>query len=206
MEQLYVYKIKKKNPGEEYKGHRGIVRTVFINGKKIAVKSRLSKAYNIAKEAKFLKLLNKKGIGPKLIKYDESAIYMQFIEGSRILDYVEESKITKNQIISVFRKILLQLYEMDRQKINKRELTHPYKHIIIGKDDEPFMIDFERCYYSEKSKNITQFIQFLCSARLKYLLDKKGIAVNRDNLIISAKEYKEKKDKDIVQKIINDIK
>jgi len=49
--------------------------------------------------------------------------------------------------------------------VNKFEMHHPTKHILIkaGKPSRKtvVMIDFERCRWTEKPKNVTQFVQFL---------------------------------------------
>ncbi|MGV8086097.1 MAG: methyltransferase [Candidatus Woesearchaeota archaeon] len=162
MEQLYVYQLKLINPNI-IKGHRGIVE---IKGN-IAIKRSLTEHYNADEEAKFLKILNTKNIGPKYISHKKNELKMEYINGDRILDYLE--KANKKQILTILAKILDQLYIMDTLKINKLELTNPYKHIIVRKH-KPILIDFERCIYTNKPKNVTQFIQFLCSGYLKHLI------------------------------------
>ena len=54
---------------------------------------------------------------------------------------------------------------LDRLKINKEEMSNPYKHIIIN-GSKVIMIDFERARFSNKVTNITQFFQYI----LKYNL------------------------------------
>ena len=206
MEQLYVYSLKIID-SSIIKGHRGIVeiKSMKINGEDtlVAIKRSLTEHYDASNEARFLKMLNKSGIGPKLFKLDtkNNSIIMEYIQGMRILDYFKDNYVKKKQIKDVIEKILLQLYAMDVSKVNKLEMTNPYKHIII-RDDFPVMIDFERCIYTEKPKNITQFIQFLCSGKLINILSKKHIEINTSALLNLAKNYKNDYDEKYLKKIL----
>ena len=68
---------------------------------------------------------------------------------------------------------------MDVLKINKKELTNPYKHILINKN-KVTMIDFERCHEVEKGKNVTQFCEYLMRNKI----------IKRNRLTPLLKEYK----------------
>jgi putative serine/threonine protein kinase len=116
---------------------------------------------------------------------------MEYIKGDRILDYLK--KATKTQKIPILEKILDQLYIMDKLKINKLELTNPYKHIIV-RNHKPIQIDFERCIYTEKPKNVTQFIQFLASGKVG--------KTDKKKLFDIAKNYKTNYDKKYLKEII----
>jgi predicted Ser/Thr protein kinase len=86
MESLYVYQLKIHNPNI-IKGHRGIVE-IKDN---IVIKKAFTKYYNAAREAKFLKLLNRHGIGPKYKSHTKNSLKMEYINGDRILDYINNS-------------------------------------------------------------------------------------------------------------------
>lgn len=198
MERLYIYKIEKK---KIFKGHRGFVETINYNYQKknIIAASKYSRTefYDAKKESDILKLLNKKNIGPRLYKYNKknNKIIMEYIRGERIINFI--NKYEKKEVIEVIRKILDQLTIMDKLKINKQEMTNPYKHIIIMKRNEtyePVMIDFERAQKTERPKNITQFIQFLTSGRLQHIFIEKDINIDKARLMEIAKSYKDNKD------------
>ena len=87
----------------------------------------------------------------------------------------------------------MQCKVLDDLGINKEEMHHPVKHILIGKKDI-VMIDFERCSFSEKVKNVTQFIQFITSTNLSKILNEKGIFFDKEKLRDVAKNYKEKRE------------
>jgi HemK-related putative methylase len=183
MERLYVYQLNIKNP-HIIKGHRGIVE---IKGN-IVIKRPLTEYYNAVNEARFLKILNRYGIGPRYITHNKNSLTIEYIKGEKILDYMKNS--TKGQIIQIIDRILEQLYMMDKLKINKFELTHPYKHIIV-RNDRPVLIDFERCTYVDKPKNVTQFIQFLTSGKVPHIFKEKNISLQTATLQDLAKQYKE---------------
>ncbi len=209
MEKLYVYRIiHKKN----FRGHRGFAETITIRPKrkeKIAIKKySRTEFYDAQKEFKFIKILNRKGIGPKAYAYNrgENAIIIEYIEGKRIIDFFKTHE--KKEMIDIIKKVLEQLTIMDKLMINKQEMTNPYKHIIVRKDDDekyaPVMIDFERAQKTDRPKNITQFIQFLNSGRLQHVFREKNIKIDNKELMEIAKSYN--KDKDAIKDIISCLK
>ena len=138
------------------KGKRSRVYVGFLKKKKVAVK--ISKRAEI--EGKWLKLLNKNRIGPKLIKVEKDKLIYEFVEGKRIGDCLKDKNIK-----IILRKVLEQCRILDNLKINKKELVNPYKHIII-KGNEVKMIDFERCHKVKRGKNVTQFGEYLMRMKL----------------------------------------
>ena len=174
------------------KGKRGKIYLI----KDIAVKKSLNK--HIKNEVKYLKLLNKHNIGPKLLSYGKNYFKYKFIKGIFILDHIKLSN--KNNIKKVLVNVLKQCRVLDKLKINKLEMHNPYKHIIIYKN--PVMIDFERCYETNKPKNVTQFCQFIISNNLKNLLKEKGFKINRKKLIKSLINYKHNQDETNFREIL----
>tara|TARA_Y100000310_G_C20636986_1_gene791718 strand:- start:872 stop:1501 length:630 start_codon:yes stop_codon:yes gene_type:complete len=129
------------------KGKRG---KIFLLGK-VAVKYFFDwdRALN---EAEWLLKLNEKGVGPKLLYYSSDFIAYEFVEGEMIKDFVGDVK-------PVLVNVLEQCYIMDKMGMNKLEMHHPLKHVLIGK--KVVLIDFERCYYTPKPKNVSQFCTFI---------------------------------------------
>mgnify|MGYP001615034787 CR=1 FL=1 len=169
------------------KGKRGKVYKIFNFALKIERKD-IKTINRIKNEAGWLKILNKHGIGPKLYFSYGNWILMKFVNGERILDYFKKiSYIRKKEII---KEILLQCYEMDKLKVNKFEMNHPDKHIVI--DKKVVMIDFEKCKYSLKPKNVTQFLQFL---------NKLGIQISKKVIEVS-KKYKENQNDENFKRIL----
>tara|TARA_Y100000310_G_scaffold345827_1_gene470693 strand:+ start:5061 stop:5747 length:687 start_codon:yes stop_codon:yes gene_type:complete len=146
----------------------------------------------IANEAKWLKRLNKEGIGPKFIKRVGNKVYMEFVDGEKIMDY--SKKASKRELKKVLLDLLEQCRTMDKLKVSKFEMHHPLKHVIVSKN-KPVLIDFERCKLTERPKNVTQVAQFYA----RYF----GI----EGILEKAKAYKETysdaKFKDVKECVIN---
>lgn len=146
------------------KGHRSVIYIFTKNNKKyiIKLKNPKSEAINrLENETNYLRILNRYHIGPRLIESGKDYIVYEFIDGQFFVDYIKEHM----NIKSIINEILNQCRILDKLKINKKEMHHPIKHIII-KNKKPIMLDFERCYQTEKPKNVSQFITFLLRQKL----------------------------------------
>ena len=133
---------------------------------------KVTNEYSAQNEAYWLKKLNKYKIGPKFYSSTKTEVVMEYIEGTRIIDYLIES--SKSKCLKIIKDCLKQCETLDKLKVNKKELTYPYKHIIVRKDKAVF-IDFERCKITERVKNVNQFKAFLESKKIKDILEEKGI-------------------------------
>lgn len=183
-------------------GKRGLIYTGIYGRKRVAIKIKRaeSKASDtIRNEALKLKMLNKHKIGPRLVKHQKGKMVYEFVDGEFIEDYAK--KCSKKELALILRKVFLQCHQMDRLKLNKEEMHHPVKHIIIRKK-QPVMIDFERCHESESPKNVTQFCQYIISSKMTYLLCEKGVKVDMKKMIERAQEYKRDMSKGNLDKII----
>lgn len=170
-----------------YTGKRGKVYCILNFAIKIG--RRDSKAIGrIVNETKWLRILNKYGIGPRVYFCGESFLVMKRLKGEKILDYFKHA--SKSEKIIVIKDILEQCRTLDKLKVDKFEMHRPIKHILIGK--KVVMIDFERCRYSNKPKNVTGFVQF--TSRFDFKIDKKL-------LIDYKKEYGDKNFKRILNSI-----
>jgi len=99
--------------------------------------------------------------------------------------------------------IFNQLFIIDKLKIDKEEMHHPYKHIIINKNNKIFLVDFERCHKTEKPKNVTQFCDYISSKYLKSILEKKNIKIDKNKMIGLSRNYKKNTSKENLKKIIS---
>lgn len=226
-EELYLYLIEKKSLLQELEkkglqdlayfthGKRGDIYTAnldknqFIkkyipqtkNNLKVAIKAerKESTAENrIENEIKWLQIVNQKGIGPKYLFHGDHYVTYEFVEGKFIEEWLEFHD--KKEIMKLLKQLVQQCLVLDELKINKEELHHPFKHIIITALNYPVLLDFERCAPTNKPKNVTQLLEFFC--RLTPALKKKGIMADKEMVRKLAKEYKETGQKDILPQII----
>lgn len=213
-EDIYVYLLRKNdllkkleaegisNVSYFAKGHRGLLFTGDYHHKRIAIKAKNPKSTafgRVENEAKWLKRLNRHGIGPKLLLSGKGFLAYEFTDGDFIADYAEKSG--KKNIKRIIKIIFRQLFVMDSLNIDKEEMHRPFKHIIVDKH-KPCMIDFERCKYSQKPKNVTQFCQFLSGGRFVIILKKKKLSIGRDKIMHLAKIYKNNPTKPNFKKIL----
>lgn len=196
------------------KGHRGILYMGDYKKKKVVIKTERkdSEAVDrIENEVNYLQILNKKGIGPELLFYDKKKFTFfvyEYIDGWFFPIWLEHStKKNKALIKKIIKQVFIQCFRMDKIKVNKEEMHHPYKHIIIDKKTKkPIMVDFERCHKTKEPKNVTQFCTYIISDFIINTLKDKGIKVNREKIIKAAKKYKKDIKKVNLDKIIALIK
>ena len=179
------------------KGKRG---KIYLEGK-YAIKR--SNPLIVNREVKWLKLLNKHNIGPRLISYNKNSFKYKFIKGDFIVNFIEKSN--KTLIKSILFQVLKQCRIMDRLKINKKEMHKPLKHVIINKN-KTYLIDFERGFISNKPKNVSQFCQFIISNRLKDLLKKKGFKINKSKILKKVISYKHNQNEKNFKEILKLVK
>ncbi len=139
--------------------------------------------YNFLKEVKFLTLLQPFKFVPELyfIDFENLRIVMKRISGLRISDHLDRS---------VIEQCLNCCFILDMLGIEKQEMNHPDKHIIIA--DRVYFIDFERGRFKNKPSNLTQFCVYLM---------RKGVAVNRELMV----KYKKNPNLEIFERIRSEI-
>lgn len=215
-EELFVYRITKtpllrqlegkllRNVHYFAEGKRGIVYTAqfdksLVIKKQIPMKRRTitvaikvkkkdSKSTDaIASEVHWLKVLNERAIGPRMMFSGEDYVAYEFAEG----EYIEEwlPKASREDIQKVLKQVFQQCYVMDKLQVNKEEMHHPLKHIIVDTNGNATLIDFERCYETEKPHNVTQFADFV--GKHLAMLVKKGFDFSLEELREAAAKYKE---------------
>jgi len=200
-EELFVYLIEKtsvlkdleKNKVENIryftKGKRGLIFTGELEHLKVAIKVENPESHAIGRmehEANILKVVNKYEIGPRLLFAGWGYLVYEFVEGVLFRFFIEHS--SKEDIMIVLEDILNQLAKLDELNINKEEMHHPVKHIIVGK--RTVLIDFERAHKVIKPQNITQFCDFLLSEAVYSALRDKGFQYEKEELIKKARKYR----------------
>jgi len=177
------------------KGKRGVVYTGILTGKKVSIKKKHPDSEAIGRiknESKFLKILNKHKIGPLLLKTGKDYIVYKYVEGIFLPEFLKKEK-SKEKKRKVLVTILKQARTLDKLKINKLEFTRPLKHVFV-KYPKVVIIDFERSYYTETPKNVTQFCQYLIKG--KYM----------ENKVKTFKNYKENQTEKNFKEILKLIK
>ena len=179
------------------KGKRGVI----LKEGNLVIKK--AKPATISNESFWIKKLNKYYIGPKFISKGEDYFSYRFVKGIEIIPYITKS--SRMKVNYVIHEVLRQCRRLDKLKVNKKEMHHPVKHILIQdlKLPKVTMIDFERCKITEYPKNVTQFCQFLVSEKIKKLLKSKKIFLDakdiKESLLIYKKDQSDKNFKNVLK-------
>lgn len=139
----------------------------LLSGKlgKLAVKTPVSPKFasNIKKEAQILRLVNKLGIGPRLLLEGEDFFVCEFIEGTAFDEFIESEK-DPVRLKKVIFEVLRQARVLDKAGISKGEMHRPKRNVLIRHNLEVTLIDFERARFTKKPKNVTGFLSFVINA------------------------------------------
>ncbi|MEM3626776.1 MAG: RIO1 family regulatory kinase/ATPase [Candidatus Bathyarchaeia archaeon] len=144
------------------KGCVGIVVIAHRNDEKLAMKIRRVDADRsmMQRESEMLKMANSVGVGPRLLGVSKNFLLMQFIDGALLPTWLEKCR-GRMRLKKVLREILEQCWRLDEAGLDHGELSHAPKHIIIDRNNTPFIIDFETASLNRKPSNVTSICQFL---------------------------------------------
>ncbi len=144
------------------KGCVGLVLLAYRGRERAALKIRRVDAdrKSMQREASLLRKANAAQVGPKLLKASKNFLLMEFVEGQFLLDWLSTRK-NRAQTRQVLREILEQCRRLDVIMLDHGELSHAQKHLIVNKEDRPFIIDFESASLRRKPSNVTSICQFL---------------------------------------------
>ncbi len=175
------------------KGYVGVVVLSKKGKKDVAVKIRRtdSSRDELKSEAKLLKLANQVDVGPNLIDGSKNFIVMEYLEGKKISDWIEELKGrgSAKKLKSVIRKVLEDCYKLDSIHLDHGELSYIHKHVIVGK--VPCIIDFESASTNRRISNVTSATQSIFIGSALSTVVKKIIKIpDKKKLIGPLKKYK----------------
>jgi len=216
-EQLFVYEIKKSslrkvlekkgitNIAALAKGHRGLIYVGKMAGKKVTIKVQredIDATETVNNEVKQLSFLNKKGIGPKLLFSGNNYFVYEFVEGDFMQDYFTLPLTKRDDVVRVLKDVFEQMYLLDSLGLNKEEMHHPVKHIVVNKKGKPVLLDFERCHSRGKTHNVTQFAQFVVSGKLLPHLARHKLKISLIDMLDLGRRYSEKHTREAFETIL----
>ncbi len=220
-EQLHVYRITKGKFRKQFekrgvtkmnplaKGHRGVIFTGTYKNKRIAIKIQrgdIDAKGTVDNEIKQLKKLNKHKIGPTLVFSGKDYFAYNFVQGDFIRQYFDRSTTKRKDVIIVLKKIFEQMYQLDQLGVNKEEMHHPVKHIIVGDKNKVTLLDFERCKPRPKVHNVTQFSQFVISSRLIPHLERHKVKISMIEMLRRAQHYSKSMTRENFDRILELVK
>jgi putative serine/threonine protein kinase len=140
-------------------------------------------------EARFHKIANSIGVGPRIEGQTKNLIAMEFLDGQNIVDWVAGTT-AKSRMRSVARSILEQCFRLDRTGLDHGELSRLARHVIVS-DDRSHIIDFESASTARKTCNVTAaaqsiFLYGIVANKVKKILDNP----DREKVIPALRTYK----------------
>jgi len=144
------------------KGFVGIVVTAHLDGQRVALKIRRVDAdrLSLQHEAQMLVKANSVQVGPKLVSVSKNFLLMQLIDGAVLPDWLEAHR-EKEHVHGVLNDVLEQCWRLDNIGLDHGELSKAPKHLIVDKQQKPWIVDFETASIDRKPANVTSVCQFL---------------------------------------------
>lgn len=183
------------------RGKRGLIYTSHYHKKKVAVKVPRPGSQakgRMANEARWLRVVNKDGLGPRLLFAGRGVVVYSFVAGQLLKEIIDHAAYPV--LRRVFHTVLQQCFQLDQLGIQKEEMHRPQKHIILGTHGQVTLIDFERCYRKKNPHNVTQFVEFIC--RTGPLLVQKGFVLTVPVLRQTAQAYASKRTEESFQRLL----
>lgn len=175
------------------KGYVGVVVIAHLKGQKAALKMRRIDAdrTDFKHEAEMLKKANAIGVGPKFIAESTNFMLSQLIDGDLIETWLETQR-DKVVIRGVLIDILEQCWRLDEAGLDHGEISKATKHLLVDKENHPFIVDFETASVVRKVINVTSVCQFLFmgNSRAAKLLGEVFGQKPKSELIAALKNFK----------------
>jgi putative serine/threonine protein kinase len=187
------------------KGYVGVVVVAYVSGEKAALKMRRSDAdrESLGHEAELLARANSVKVGPRFLAVSKNFLLMQLIDGDLLEDWLEIHK-DKLLIRRVLVDILEQCWRLDEAGLDHGELSKAPKHLLVGKADMPFIVDFETASLMRKVINVTSVCQYLFmgNSPAAKMLGKVFGEKTKSELIAALKKYKKSSTRDNFERLL----
>ncbi len=144
------------------KGFVGIVVVAHVKGERVALKILRLDAdrVDLLHEAEMLSKANAVGVAPKLVGASKNFLLMQLIDGDVLPEWLKTHK-NKAEIQKVLQTALEQCFRLDQAGLDHGELSKAPKHILVNRENEPFIVDFETASDTRKTANVTALSSYL---------------------------------------------
>jgi len=194
------------------KGHSGIVlKDNPYSEKSMALKIRRvdSRRKDSLNEVNNQKLANLVGIGPRIIDNTKDLILMELITGKGISDWFDDpSNLTpenSKNILNIVYEILEQCYRLDVLHLDHGELTRIDNHVMVSKNNDISIIDFESASIKRKPSNVTSATQalLLSGGSISRTICKFIQIRDSDRLLNCLKNYKKIKNRQNFEDVIS---
>jgi putative serine/threonine protein kinase len=175
------------------KGYVGIVVVAQVGGKRLALKMQRvdSDRESLLREAELLTKANAVGVGPKFIAVTKRFLLMELIDGGSLETWLQTHN-DKAEVRAIVADILEQCWRLDEISLDHGEISKAPKHLLVRKNGEPCIVDFETASETRNASNVTSVCQYLyqgqseaCRAIAQAIGER-----NRDELVAALRKYR----------------
>jgi len=192
------------------KGYVGVVVIAKKGNKAVALKIRRtdSQRKNMKNESVLLKLVNSVKVGPKMIDVSKNFLVMEYLDGEKFSDWIEELKGTGSakKLKSTIKNILEDCYRLDQIGFDHGELSNISKHVIVGQT-KASLIDFESSSTIRRPSNVTSIAQaFFIGSGISKKTQKIYKNSSKEKIIQALKSYKQEKSRKNFEELLKILK
>jgi len=192
------------------KGYVGVVVIAKKGNKAVALKIRRtdSQRKNMKNESVLLKLVNSVKVGPKMIDVSKNFLVMEYLDGEKFSDWIEELKGTGSakKLKSTIKNILEDCYRLDQIGFDHGELSNISKHVIVGQT-KASLIDFESSSTIRRPSNVTSIAQaFFIGSGISKKTQKIYKNSSKEKIIQALKSYKQEKSRKKFEELLKILK
>ncbi|RLF06258.1 MAG: serine/threonine protein kinase [Thermoprotei archaeon] len=173
------------------KGTTSVVLKGVAGSSIVAVKARRldSNRPSLLPEAYRLRLANRAGIGPRLMAASRNFLVWRFIEGVPLESWVLSASLP--EVRDVIRRLLQQAATLDRLGLVHKELSRIRGHVLVTRDMQPVIFDFETASLGSGKSNLTQVAQalFIRESEVSRRV-RRAFGVTREEVLEALRAYK----------------
>jgi len=189
------------------KGYVSVVVMVHMDQGRRVLKIRRtdSRRADMRHEAAMLKEANGLGVGPRLFGVTNNMILMDYVKGSRLLEWLKTAKGRgmKKRIQRVLRRIVEDCWRLDQAGIDHGELSRASKHVIVDVRGRPVIVDFESASRTRRVSNVTSICQFLfIGSEVARQLEKVLPKLGKERLLESLRAYKKDQCRENLERLL----
>lgn len=174
------------------KGCVGIVLAGVLKGQTVALKVLRTDANraSLMGEGRLLSMANGCHAGPRLIAAGVNALAMEYINGSRLPQWLEPLRPIGDVRVTVS-DLLGQCYRLDACGLDHGELSDARKHVLVDSEGIPHLLDFETASIRRQCRNLVSMVSYLFFKDSMSALVGRYLSWDRAELVKLIKGYKE---------------
>ena len=174
------------------KGCVGLVTQAILEDELVALKVRRLDADrpSMHEEARLLRLANSVGVGPRLITATTNFLVMELFDGLPLFRWANSLTKRKESVKAVLSGLLNDCFKLDAIGLDHGELSRAPKNVLVGRDGEGCIVDFESASMVRRVANVTSLMQYFLFGSISKTRQLRGMSPRRRMVLSALTEYK----------------